>query len=102
MGDLEDELSVLYDLNYIKSIKRLIKCVCQSHPPISYNKLITLFDECNVDKNDLDTLIDYDIIVLSQDGNFKHKYREQKIEDDIQNYDFSIHKAIYIYFNKLR
>ena len=102
MGDIEDELSILYDQEYIQAIKRLLRDIAMSHPPITYEKIVELFNSNGVDIKVLDVLIDYDIIILSKNGNFLHKYREQKIEDKVENYEFSLHKAIYVYFNKLR
>lgn len=102
MGDVEDELSILYERDYIQSIKRLLRDIAVSHPPVSYTKIIEIFKNNGVDIDVLDVLIDYDIIILSKNGNFHHKYREHKIEDKVENYEFSLHKAIYVYFSKLR
>lgn len=102
MGDIEDELSILYDQEYIQAIKRLLRDVAMSRPPITYEKIVELFNSNGVDIKTLEVLIDYDIIILSKNSNFLHKYREQKIEDKVENYEFSLHKAIYVYFNKLR
>ena len=102
MGDIEDELYILYDREYIQAIRRLLRDIAMSYPPITYEKVVELFKNNNVDIKVLEVLIDYDIIILSKNGNFLHKYREQKIEDKVENYEFSLHKAIYVCFNKLR
>lgn len=102
MGDIEDELSILYERDYIQSIKHLLRDIALSRPPISYAKIVELFDINGIYIETLDVLIDYDIIILSKEGHFLHKYREQKIDDDVDTYEFSLHKAIYVYFNKLR
>lgn len=102
MGDIEDELSILYDGDYIQTIKRLLNDIAMSHPPVSFAKITEIFKRHGVDIEVLHVLIDYDIIILSKKGYFLHRYREQKIEDRIENYEFSLHKAIYVYFNKLR
>ena len=102
MGDIVDELDILFDALYIESIKKVLKEISSSNPPVSYQKLLEIFANNEVKDEHIDLLIDYDLIIVSENAKYKYKYREQKIESELSECQFSIHKGLYVYFHKLK
>lgn len=45
-------------------------------------------------------LVDYSLIVpMDKDSRkYYYNYREQEISDDFENYDYKVHKILYLYF----
>mgnify|MGYP000241097633 CR=1 FL=1 len=107
LNEIADELAVHFEPDYIKLITgRLFRSIAseiKQRKSISYQRLMELFDEVGIKKDDFELLVEYDYIIpMDEDNNIYCNYREQPAVNAIDSYNFILHKSIYTYYNKLR
>lgn len=107
INEISDELAVHFDTDYIKLITgrlfRNIASEIKQKKSISYNRIMEIFQETGVDREDFELLVEYDYIIpIDIDNNIYCNYREQPAVDVLETYNFMLHKSIYTYYNKLR
>lgn len=107
LREIADELAIHFEPDYIKLITgRLFKNIAsevKQRGNIPYLKLMELFDEAGIQRDDFETLVEYDYIIPMDDNkNIYCNYREQPAVYEMESYGFILHKSIYTYYNKLR
>ena len=107
LREIADELAIHFEPDYIKLITgRLFKNIAsevKQRGNIPYLKLMELFDEAGIQRDDFETLVEYDYIIPMDDNkNIYCNYREQPAVYEMESYRFILHKSIYTYYNKLR
>lgn len=107
LREIADELAIHFDPDYIKLITgRLFKNIASEirlKGSISHQRLMEQFDEAGIQRDDFNTLVEYDYIIpMDENKNIFCNYREQATVYEINQYNFILHKSIYTYYNKLR
>ena len=66
----------------------------------SYEEVMSIINDCGMPSETFKILVDYSLIVpMDKDSRkYYYNYREQEISDDFENYDYKVHKILYLYF----
>ena len=61
---------------------------------------MSITNDCGMPSETFKILVDYSLIVpMDKDSRkYYYNYREQEISDDFENYDYKVHKILYLYF----
>lgn len=107
LNEIADELAIHFDPEYIKLITgrlfRNIASEVKQKKNISYLRLMEIFDDIGIRKEDFELLVEYDYIIpMDENNNIYCNYREQPAVNAIESYNYILHKSIYTYYNKLR
>ncbi|MFI3314479.1 MAG: hypothetical protein R3Y04_02280 [Rikenellaceae bacterium] len=99
--DIKDELLIHFNSDEISNIGYILKEVV-SRDRISYSDLCELFKKYGIHESNINIFMDYSLIVPNKKNIYYHTYREKKLDEPIENYLFSTHKAITPYFKNLK
>lgn len=104
LNEISDELAIHFEPEYIKLITgRLFRSIASERKSVTFEKLMNLFDEIGIRKEDFEILVEYDYIIpMDEDNNIYCNYREQPAVNAIESYSYILHKSIYTFYNKLR
>lgn len=104
VGEIKNELSMLYSEDDINNIFKLLKTIAVHVQKPTFTKLMELFNENNVDEKWFASLLAYDIIIPidNETNEIYCNYREKRITKDVEEYCFTLQKSIYVYFNRYK
>ena len=99
VGEIKDELTVLFDTSAINNIFSLLNQIART-PNLSYDNLLQLMERYNIDRSHFLTLVDYCLIIPRNSAGFQYfNYREQPLSNRYEDYEYTLPKCLYIYFN---
>ena len=98
VGEIKDELALLFDNQEIESIFRLFFEMSKTNK-ISYNELMELMEDEDLDEQCFFALVDYSLLIpMDSNGKCYYNYREQPLFNGLETYEYTLPKSIYIYF----
>ena len=98
--EIVDELVALYDKATIDELLGILKDVAASPEPFTYNDIITDLRNIGLDEEDLNTLVDYSLLVPVDKSGYKFFiYRNNTLSGKPSDYDYSVPKVLITYFS---
>lgn len=98
--EIKDELTALFEPDMIESIFGVLKDISRTNAGASYQQVLDFMDNHSIEHKFFNTFIDYSLFCAKDrvGSRFYHVYREQYIQDNYEDYDYVLPKALYIYF----
>ncbi len=97
--EIVDELLALYDKNTINELLEILKDVAEAGS-VPYVDIITDLHSIGLDEDDLNTLVDYSLLVPVDKTGYKFFiYRNNSLSGKPSDYDYSVPKVLNTYFS---